>query len=161
MFNEQTSMNQHLTTRIVEFTVGLLFGCGLLISGMTDPGKVLGFLDLAGLWDPSLALVMAGAIAVGVVAFGLARRRTHTLLGGPLSLPQSDRIDTRLLMGGLLFGAGWGLAGFCPGPAVVAMAAGHAKALLFVLAMLGGMALFEAFQRVSAHTSATQKRGLP
>jgi uncharacterized protein len=154
-------MNSALASRFIEFTVGLLFGCGLLISGMTDPGKVLGFLDLAGLWDPSLALVMGGAIGVGVFAFGLARHRTKTLLGSPLHLPSSQRIDKRLLIGALLFGAGWGWAGFCPGPAVVAMAAGHTQALLFVVAMLAGMALFAAFERLSQGTTSTQPSSLP
>jgi uncharacterized protein len=153
-------MNRQLASRCIEFTAGLLFGCGLLISGMTDPGKVLGFLDLAGPWDPSLALVMAGAIGVGVLAFGLARQRTHTLLGGPLHVPSSERIDKRLLIGALLFGAGWGWAGFCPGPAVVAMAAGHTQALLFVLAMLAGMALFEAIRWLSRRRAITSESSL-
>ena len=105
--------------RITEFFVGLLFGLGLLLSGMTDPAKVLGFLDLFGIWDPSLAFVMGGAIAVGFFAFALARKRTTSFLGGPLHLPKSTRIDQRLVLGGLTFGAGWGLAGFCPGPGLV------------------------------------------
>jgi uncharacterized membrane protein YedE/YeeE len=129
--------------RASEFLVGLLFGWGLLISGMTDPGKVLGFLDLAGAWDPSLAFVMGGAIVVGFLAFAVARQRTRSLLGGALHLPTSRDIDRPLVIGALLFGAGWGLAGFCPGPAVVSMAAGELKALVFVLAMLAGMAVFE------------------
>lgn len=135
--------------RLSEFVVGLLFGWGLLISGMTDPGKVIGFLDLAGAWDPSLAFVMGGAVAVGLVAFTLARRRTVTVLGGALHLPSRRDIDTRLVVGALLFGAGWGLAGFCPGPALVSMAAGHTQALVFVGAMVAGMALFELFDRRS------------
>ena len=95
-----------LTHRITEFAVGLLFGWGLIISGMTDPGKVMGFLDLAGTWDPSLAFVMGGAIAVGVVAFAVAKKRTETLLGGALKLPSAHEIDRRLVVGALLFGAG-------------------------------------------------------
>ena len=134
-------------TRIVEFVVGLLFGWGLLISGMTDPGKVQGFLDLAGSWDPSLAFVMGGAVLVGVFAFAVAHRRTTTFLGGAMHLPKTSQLDRRLLVGGLLFGAGWGLAGFCPGPGVVAMAAGEVKALVFVVAMLAGMLAFEYSQR--------------
>ncbi|MFM9999952.1 MAG: DUF6691 family protein, partial [Burkholderiaceae bacterium] len=102
--------------RASEFVVGLLAGLGLLLSGMTDPAKVLGFLDLFGAWDPSLALVMGGAIAVGLFAFSLAKKRTRTFLGGALHLPQAQQIDKPLVIGGLLFGAGWGLAGFCPGP---------------------------------------------
>jgi uncharacterized membrane protein YedE/YeeE len=104
---------------------------------------VLGFLDLAGAWDPSLAFVMAGAIAVGLVAFTLARRRTRSLLGLPMQLPQGRGIDRRLVLGGFAFGIGWGLAGFCPGPALVALGMGEAKAAVFVLAMLAGMGIFE------------------
>jgi uncharacterized membrane protein YedE/YeeE len=138
--------------RLSEFIVGLLFGCGLLLSGMTDPGKVLGFLDLAGSWDPSLALVMGGAIAVGFFAFALAKRRTTSFFGGALHLPTSKDIDNRLVIGGLLFGAGWGLAGFCPGPGIVSMAAGQPKALMFVLAMLLGMGVFEGYDRMVRRT---------
>jgi len=129
--------------RLSEFIVGLLFGLGLLLSGMTDPGKVLGFLDLFGQWDPSLAFVMGGAILVGFFAFALAKKRTTSFLGGALRLPTSDVIDKRLVIGGLLFGAGWGLAGFCPGPALISMAAGQEKALIFVAAMVIGMVGFE------------------
>src|SRR5262249_36854059 len=114
--------------RTVEFLVGLLFGWGLLLSGMTDPGKVQGFLDIFGHWDPSLALVRGGAIAVGVFPFALAKRRTTTFLGGALEMPRRRDIDKPLVVGSLIFGAGWGLAGFCPGPAIVSMAAGHPKA---------------------------------
>lgn len=133
--------------RISEFAMGLLFGIGLILSGMTDPGKVTGFLDLFGLWDPSLALVMGGAILVGVFAFALAKKRTRTFLGGALHLPQSTDIDRRLVVGGLVFGAGWGLAGFCPGPALVSLGAGQPKAAVFVVAMVAGMAVFELLER--------------
>ena len=133
--------------RITEFFVGLLFGLGLLLSGMTDPAKVLGFLDLFGVWDPSLALVMGGAIGVGFFAFALARKRTATLLGGALHLPKSSQIDKRLVLGGLTFGAGWGLAGFCPGPGIVSMASGEVKAAVFVAAMVVGMVIFEIAER--------------
>lgn len=129
--------------RLSEFIVGLVFGLGLILSGMTDPGKVLGFLDLFGQWDPSLAFVMGGAILVGFFAFALAKKRTTNFLGGALSLPKSNVIDRRLVIGSLLFGAGWGLAGFCPGPALVSMAAGQAQALIFVAAMVVGMVVFE------------------
>jgi uncharacterized protein len=129
--------------RIVEFLVGLLFGLGLILSGMTDPGKVQGFLDLAGAWDPSLAFVMGGAVGVGLVAFALARRRSTALLGGAMHLPDSRAIDRRLVTGSLVFGIGWGLAGFCPGPALVSLGAGHWQALLFTLAMLAGMVLHD------------------
>jgi uncharacterized membrane protein YedE/YeeE len=126
--------------RLVEFLVGLLFGLGLLLSGMTDPGKVQGFLDLAGAWDPSLALVMGGAIAVGVLAFALARRRTVSLLGAAIQLPARRGIDRPLVLGSAVFGVGWGLAGFCPGPALVSVGGGHLQAVVFTLAMLAGMA---------------------
>ncbi|CAN7362481.1 YeeE/YedE family protein [Acidovorax sp. LjRoot129] len=129
--------------RISEFGIGLVFGLGLIISGMTDPGKVLGFLDLAGLWDPSLAFVMGGAILVGVFAFALARKRTTSVLGGPMQLPNSRKIDRRLVLGSLTFGVGWGIAGFCPGPAIVSLGTGEPKALVFMLAMLAGMGAYE------------------
>ena len=132
-----------MKNRFSEFVVGLIFGLGLIVSGMTDPGKVQGFLDLAGLWDPSLAFVMGGAIAVGIFAFALAKKRTRSVLGGAMHLPSAKDIDRRLVIGSLVFGAGWGLAGFCPGPAIVSAGAGQPKALVFVLAMLAGMWLFE------------------
>jgi len=136
--------------RISEFLVGLLFGLGLILSGMTDPGKVIGFLDLAGLWDPSLALVMGGAIAVGFFAFAIAKKRTVNFLGGALHLPKSNQIDKPLVIGAVLFGAGWGLAGFCPGPGLVSLASGNAKGAFFVAFMLVGMQLFEIFNRITA-----------
>ncbi|MET3132737.1 putative membrane protein YedE/YeeE [Oxalobacteraceae bacterium GrIS 1.11] len=126
---------------------GLLFGLGLIVSGMTDPSKVLGFLDLAGHWDPSLALVMGGAIMLAWPAFRLAGRRRHSLLGQEMCLPSTRRVERRLLLGSLAFGAGWGLAGFCPGPALVSLLAGSGKAAIFVLAMLAGMALFALLER--------------
>ena len=133
--------------RISEFFVGLLFGLGLILSGMTDPSKVIGFLDIFGLWDPSLALVMGGAIAVGFFAFTLAKKRTVNFLGGALHLPKSSQIDKPLVIGAVLFGAGWGLAGFCPGPALVSLASGQIKAAAFVVFMLAGMQLFEILGR--------------
>ncbi len=133
--------------RLTEFIVGLLFGLGLMLSGMTDPGKVIGFLDLFGAWDPSLALVMGGAILVGFFAFTVAKKRTTTFLGGVLRFPTNMDIDKKLVVGSLMFGAGWGLAGFCPGPAMVSMADGQPKALVFVLAMLVGMLGFELMDR--------------
>jgi uncharacterized membrane protein YedE/YeeE len=132
--------------RISEFGVGLLFGLGLIVSGMTDPAKVIGFLDLTGDWDPSLAFVMGGAISVGIFAFAIAKRRAKDFFGEAIRWPSSTSIDPRLIGGALLFGAGWGLAGFCPGPALVSMAAGVPKALVFVGAMLAGMFLFEWFE---------------
>ncbi len=126
---------------------GGVFGVGLLWSGMANPDKVLGFLDLAGAWDPSLAFVMAGAIAVGLVAFGWARGRSQSLLGDRLQMPTATHIDWRLVGGSVLFGVGWGIAGFCPGPGLVALGLGEHKAWVFVLAMLAGMVLFEVFER--------------
>lgn len=123
--------------------VGLIFGIGLILGGMTQPAKVIGFLDLGGRWDPSLAFVMGGAMAVAAVAFRLAGARTRSLLGAPMQIPKVTRVDLPLVAGSLLFGMGWGLAGFCPGPAIVAFGSGHAEPALFVLAMLTGMAIHE------------------
>jgi uncharacterized membrane protein YedE/YeeE len=134
-------------SNLVSLLVGLLFGVGLILSGMADPAKVLGFLDLAGAWDPSLAFVMGGAIAVGLPGFALARGRSRSWLGAEMSLPTVREIDRRLVIGSLLFGVGWGVAGFCPGPALVALGMGESKALWFVAAMVAGMALFEWFER--------------
>ena len=127
--------------RMIEFVLGLLFGLGLLISGMTDPSKVLGFLDLAGTWDPSLVFVMGGGVMVGVLGFAWAKKRSTSLSGQAFQWPDLVHIDRPLVLGSLMFGVGWGLAGFCPGPALVSMAAGHDKALVFVLAMVAGMSL--------------------
>ena len=127
--------------------VGLLFGIGLIVAGMTNPAKVQGFLDLAGNWDPSLAFVMGGAILVGLVAFRFAGKRERSLLGEAMRLPTASQIDRRLVLGGLAFGAGWGLAGFCPGPALASLTTGGSKALLFGGAMLAGMILFEILER--------------
>jgi uncharacterized membrane protein YedE/YeeE len=130
--------------------LGLIFGIGLLVSGMSDPGKVLGFLDLAGAWDPSLALVMAGAIGVGLIGFRLVRGRDASLLGLPMQLPAKGEIDRRLVVGSFVFGVGWGLAGFCPGPALVALGTGSVEALVFVAAMLAGMAAFQFLNPVTS-----------
>ena len=129
------------------FLAGLLFGLGLIISGMTNPSKVIGFLDLAGAWDPSLAFVMGGAILVGAGAFSVAKKRQRSLLGAPMRLSSSTKLDSRLLLGSLVFGIGWGLSGFCPGPAVVTAAAGQPKALIFVASMLAGMAIYSMIER--------------
>jgi len=130
------------------FAAGLVFGFGLIVSGMTDPGKVIGFLDVAGDWDPSLAFVMGGAVLVGFFAFRFAGRRARTFLGGALQLPHNRDIDKRLLAGSVLFGIGWGLAGFCPGPALVSFGSGFDKAAVFVVAMLGGMLVYTAAERL-------------
>lgn len=133
--------------RISAFSAGLIFGLGLILSGMANPSKVLGFLDLAGAWDPSLAFVMAGAIAVGFIAFRIAARRTTGLLGAVMQLPATRLIDRRLVLGGLTFGVGWGLAGYCPGPALASLATGGGKPLIFVIAMLAGMTIFDLLER--------------
>ncbi|MES2402300.1 MAG: DUF6691 family protein [Pseudomonadota bacterium] len=127
---------------------GLVFGLGLIVSGMANPAKVLGFLDLTGAWDPSLALVMGGAIAVGFFAFLAAKTRTRSFLGAEMKLPQGRLIDRRLLLGSLLFGMGWGVAGFCPGPGLVALGMGQTKAMVFVAAMLAGMVVFELIEKL-------------
>jgi uncharacterized protein len=121
---------------------GILFGVGLVVSQMIDPGKVLGFLDITGRWDPSLALVMAGALAVAVPGFRLARGRGTPALGGQFAAPASRTIDRKLIGGAALFGVGWGLVGFCPGPAIAALALLRWEAALFVVAMLAGAALY-------------------
>ena len=137
---------------LASFVAGLVFGVGLIVSGMTDPGKVIGFLDIAGNWDPSLAFVMAGAILVGFFAFMIAQRRTRNVLGGAMHLPQRRDIDARLIAGSVVFGVGWGLAGFCPGPALVSFGSGQDKAAVFVVAML--LAMLAAANRTRARPGA-------
>ena len=134
---------------VTSLLAGLVFGLGLIVSGMANPAKVLGFLDLAGAWDPSLALVMAGAISVGAIAFAVAGRRTTSLIGAEMKLPAARHIDRRLVVGSTLFGMGWGIAGFCPGPGLVALGMGEVKALVFAAAMLAGMGAFEWLERRS------------
>ena len=126
---------------------GLLFGIGLIVAGMANPSKVLAFLDLTGAWDPSLLLVMGGGIGVGSVAFSLAKKRALSALGLPMQLPTSRQLDARLIGGSVVFGIGWGLAGICPGPALVLLGEGVPQGFLFVAAMLAGMGLFELFER--------------
>jgi uncharacterized membrane protein YedE/YeeE len=132
------------------FVAGLVFGLGLTLSGMTDPSKVIAFLDLAGAWDPSLAFVMAGAILVASVGFYFAFKRSRAILGDVMRLPTASQIDRRLVLGSLAFGAGWGLAGYCPGPAVASLLSGRAEPLIFVVAMLAGMVLYELQTRLVA-----------
>lgn len=132
--------------RLSAFVCGLLFGLGLLLAGMADPRKVLAFLDLAGAWDPSLALVMVAAIGVAALPMSIARRRSRALLGGAMQLPTRRDLDARLIGGSLLFGVGWGIAGICPGPALAILLTGHWQALLFVAAMLVGMLIFTALE---------------
>ncbi|MBK3758402.1 YeeE/YedE family protein [Stutzerimonas frequens] len=133
--------------KLTSFAAGLLFGLGLLLSGMANPAKVIGFLDVAGAWDPSLALVMVGAIATALVPFTWAKRRERSLLDAPMRLPSKRELDGRLIGGSLVFGIGWGVAGICPGPAIAVLLSGHWQVVLFVLAMLGGMLLFSALER--------------
>jgi hypothetical protein len=135
----------HFSTLLFALLSGLIFGIGLILAGMANPAKVLAFLDLAGLWDPSLGLVMGGAIAVGLVAFTLAKKRTKSFLGLPMNLPTSRIIDKRLIIGSLIFGIGWGLVGICPAPAFVLLGTGSLKGIVFLVAMLIGMAIFEYF----------------
>ena len=132
-----------MAATLMAVLAGLIFGIGLILSGMTDPSKVIGFLDVAGKWDPSLALVMGGAIFVGLFAFRFAEARSRAALGGPMRLPTARQIDRRLVVGSLAFGVGWGLAGYCPGPALASLAAGSTKPLIFTACMVAGMAIFE------------------
>jgi len=126
---------------LASFTSGILFGLGLAVSGLINPAKVLAFLDIAGNWDPSLAFTMAAAVLVTFIGYRLVLRRQRPLLGGMFHLPTATDIDGRLIGGAALFGIGWGLVGFCPGPALAALSTGSAHVLLFVIAMFAGMAL--------------------
>jgi uncharacterized membrane protein YedE/YeeE len=134
---------------VTALLAGLLFGVGLIVSGMGNPAKVLGFLDLAGAWDPSLMLVMVGAIGVAATAFGLAKRRSVSLLGTPMCLPTANKPDRRLAVGAIVFGIGWGVAGFCPGPALLGLGMGLPKAMVFVGGMLAGMLVFELIDKAA------------
>ena len=129
---------------LLQFAIGLIFGIGLLVSGMSNPAKVLNFLDLAaiakGSWDPSLMFVMLGAVATTFIGFRLVLKRQRPLLGDALHLPASNDLDPRTIVGPAIFGIGWGLAGFCPGPAFVALGYGTFASVLFVIAMMIGMA---------------------
>lgn len=128
-----------------QYLIGVLFGLGLIISGMSNPQKILNFLDITGNWDPSLIFVMGGAILVGLGGFFLVSKRSEAFFGGALHIPTRRDISKPLVIGSLIFGAGWGIAGFCPGPAIVALGAGHLKALAFILSMLAGMAICNHF----------------
>lgn len=132
--------------KLTAFFAGLIFGLGLLLAGMANPAKVLAFLDVAGAWDPSLALVMGGAIAVAVIPLNWARKNTQSLLGARMQLPVKRELDPRLIGGSLVFGVGWGIAGICPGPAVAILLTGHWQIIIFVLAMLAGMYLFSVLE---------------
>ncbi len=131
-------MRKHFSL-ISQYLIGVLFGLGLLVSGMSNPQKVLNFLDITGSWDPSLIFVMGGAVIVGLGGFFLASKRTEAFFGGVFQVPTNRDITRPLVLGSIIFGVGWGIAGFCPGPAIVAVGAGHLKAIVFVIAMLAGM----------------------
>jgi hypothetical protein len=137
--------------KLTALLAGLLFGIGLLLAGMANPTKVLGFLDLAGAWDPSLALVMLGAIAVAAGPLAWAKSRAQSLLGASMQLPAKRELDRRLIAGSLVFGVGWGIAGICPGPALAILLSGHWQVIVFVPAMLAGMLLFTALERRRSH----------
>jgi len=129
------------------FITGLLFGVGLILSGMTDPAKVIGFLDISGKWNPSLAFVMVGAISVSYFAFRASQKQSITIIGQPVTFPIKKEIDLSLIAGSITFGIGWGLAGYCPGPALASIATGDEKPILFFVAMLIGMAIYEVLQK--------------
>ncbi|AXF85479.1 hypothetical protein DTO96_101210 [Ephemeroptericola cinctiostellae] len=129
---------------VVSLLTGLMFGLGLIVAGMVNPAKVLGFLDITGAWDPSLVFVMVGGIGVAAAGFHFAKKQRHALLGGAMDFPSARGIDQRLVVGSLMFGVGWGIAGFCPGPAVVSVGAGSMQAMIFTAAMLLGMVIFAA-----------------
>lgn len=132
---------------------GVLFGVGLGLSGMSRPTKVLAFLDVWGAWDPSLAFVMAGAIGVHFLAVVAAKRRERTALGGIFHWPEPAAVDKALLVGAAVFGVGWGLGGFCPGPALLGAAAGNATSIVFVVAMIAGMIARHLSSRRAAATA--------
>ena len=134
-----------MLSSIAALACGLIFGLGLILSGMGNPAKVQNFLDFFAQWAPSLALVMGGAIAIGLIAFAWAQTRSTALLGEPMQLPGNTAIDKKLLTGSAMFGAGWGLAGFCPGPALMNLATLQAEVWIFVAAMLAGMVLQHAW----------------
>ena len=135
---------------LTAFIAGLLFASGLILSGMTNPAKVLAFIDIAGRWDPSLAFVMVGAILVAAIAFRVGGARARTVFGGAIHLPGAKHVDARLVAGSVTFGVGWGLIGYCPGPALASLGVAGWPALLFVAAMIAGMVLFESVERLAA-----------
>jgi len=140
---------------------GALFGAGLLISGMTDPQKVLGFLDISAIqtdhWDPSLAFVMVGGLVVAFPFFRFAQSRKSAVCGGKIELPRRRDIDHNLVIGGLLFGIGWGMVGYCPGPAISALAFGHTETIVFVIAMITGMVAQKLMMTTLDKTAFTRK----
>jgi uncharacterized membrane protein YedE/YeeE len=132
---------------LASLVAGTLFGIGLTISQMINPAKVLGFLDIAGDWDPTLAFVMGGGLLVALPGYYLARKRGSALLGGPLSIPTNRTIDAKLIIGSVIFGVGWALAGLCPGPAIAGLSSGATSSFIFVAAMLAGMLVFRFTRR--------------
>lgn len=135
---------------VVALLAGMIFAIGLAVSGMTQPGKVIGFLDFTGAWDASLAFVMIGAIGLNLVVFRKALQRSGPILGGAFHLPDRKDIEPRLLIGAALFGIGWGIAGYCPGPGVVSLVSGTSGPLVFVVAMIAGIVLHHLFEAVLA-----------
>jgi len=127
---------------------GAVLGLGLILSGMANPAKVIGFLDVAGSWDPSLGLVMGGGLVVGSMGFALLKNRRKTLLGEPLNLPASRKIDLRLILGSVLFGIGWGITGICPGPGLVLLGAGIPEGVIYIVSLLAGMTLYSLIEKV-------------
>ena len=146
---------------IVALFSGVLFGLGLAVSGMVNPAKIIGFLDVAGDWDPTLAFVMGGALLVTIPAFHLILKRPRPILADGFALPTKSALDARLLGGAALFGVGWGLAGFCPGPAVTALATGLAPVFAFVTAMMVGMALYQWLFERPARSGVGKERRVP
>ncbi|HSG93554.1 MAG TPA: DUF6691 family protein [Methylotenera sp.] len=149
-------MKNHISnTAALTFSLlsGLIFGIGLILAGMANPAKVLAFLDIAGLWDPSLGLVMAGAIGVGLIAFAIAKKRNLSYLGFSIQLPTNRIIDKRLVLGSLAFGVGWGLVGICPAPAFVLLGAGSIKGIIFTIAMIIGMGIYELLESFGKSSS--------
>jgi uncharacterized protein len=147
LFEGSQIVKNNMRFAVASGLAGLVFGWGLIISGMANPAKVIGFLDLSMPWDPSLMFVMGGAIALGLPGFFLAKRLKNSLMGLPMNLPTNTHVDKKLLLGAALFGAGWGIGGFCPGPAVVAAASLATDGLIFIAAMLAGMFVFSVRKR--------------
>lgn len=139
---------------MIAFVTGLIFGLGLILSGMTNPAKIIGFLDIFGDWDPALALVMIGALIVSATSFQLIKKNKRTYFGQQLNLPANSKIDRKLIIGSLIFGVGWGLAGYCPGPSLVSVIHGGYQPAVFVLSMLAGMGIFEIYNQIGSKKSA-------
>jgi uncharacterized protein len=139
-----------MKTRLIALLSGLVFGVGLIIAGMTNPAKIIGFLNIFGEWDPSLTLVMGGAIAFTLPTFYLLKKRQKTFFQLPFLWSLTEAVDKRLLIGSALFGVGWGLAGFCPGPGIITLTTGQTEPLLFVVSMVVGMTIYYFFDKASA-----------